>query len=194
MEASVPRANPKYAIIVLMAKIKEDLTGRKQFRIQIIKKVPRPDHLLLNGSYWLYRCSCGTEKITHRTTVIRGLKSCGCLGKEKKYNTKTEMHYRYLYNVWRALQYRCNLPHNKSYKDYGGRGIKISEEWQDFSNFYNDMIDDYQRGLTLERVDVDGDYIKSNCIWITNEEQAKNRRSSLAYRERTGYNWEYGKV
>ena len=177
-----------------MTKIKEDLTGRKQFRIKVIARAVRPKLLLQAGSYWLVKCKCGNEWTSHRTTIIRGLKSCGCLGKEKKYKTTSDLHYRYLYNVWKALHYRCYKENNNNFKDYGGRGIKVSKRWHKFENFYNDMIGDYVRGFTVERVDVDGDYSRKNCTWITNEEQASNRRSSLEYRARTGYVWDYGKL
>lgn len=165
-----------------MKKSKHDLVGYTHERISVIEQVPRPKHLKQTGSYWLTLCSCGTRWIVHQTTILRGLKSCGCLGKEKGFKTKSIKHYRLLYNVWKAMHYRCYNEKNASYKDYGGRGIKIAKRWHDFSKFYNDMIDTYQRGLTIERINVDGDYTPLNCCWITNEAQALNRRSSLNYR------------
>lgn len=169
-----------------MTKIKEDLTGTKQFRIVVLGRENRPSHLAQKGSYWRYECQCGSIRVAHRTTIVRGLKSCGCLGKEKKYDAPSTPYYRKLYNVWCTAKYRCNNPKNKDYKNYGGRGIAMCEKWHNFGTFLLDMLPTYRPGLTLERIDVDGDYSLENCTWITNEAQALNRRSSLAYREAHG--------
>lgn len=80
------------------------------------------------------------------------------------------------YKIWCDFRKRCSLKSFKQYCDYGGRGISVSEEWQVFENFYNDMFSTYNDNLTLERVDVNSNYCKENCIWLTKEEQAKNKR------------------
>ncbi len=71
---------------------------------------------------------------------------------------------------------RCNNINDSSWCDYGGRGIKVSEEWRKFQNFIKDMDSSYEKGLTLERTDVNGDYCKSNCVWLAKALQAKNKR------------------
>lgn len=167
--------------------------GLKTGRITVIKKVPKPKSLKSNGTYWLYRCDCGTEKIAHATTIWRSLMSCGCIGKEKRHKTKSTKHYRRLYHVWHAMKKRCYRKEDHHYKTYGALGIKVCKRWHKFANFYNDMIDSYKPGLSIERIDIDNDYKPSNCTWIPLVDQAKNRRSSLEYRERTGYNWKYAK-
>lgn len=79
------------------------------------------------------------------------------------------------------MEYRCERPHHKQYKDYGGRGISICPEWKDFNKFYEWAINNgYEKELTLDRNNNDGDYEPSNCSWTTMAEQGKNRRGVLA--------------
>src|SRR5262249_33026847 len=79
------------------------------------------------------------------------------------------------YGVWARMMKRCNNPHSPSWKDYGGRGISVCRRWYSFAAFYEDMGDKPQ-GLSLNRMDNDGNYAPGNCCWATNAEQATNRR------------------
>lgn len=88
------------------------------------------------------------------------------------------------YRVWENMRRRCSNPAHKSYKDYGGRGIQVCEQWHNFQSFFDDMYKSYQvhaqekgeKNTTIERLNVDGNYQKENCSWRTIQEQQKNKR------------------
>lgn len=85
-----------------------------------------------------------------------------------------------IYRIWKGMRARCNNKNVKQYKDYGGRGISICKEWDDFQNFYDWSIENgYLDKLTIDRKDVNGDYSPDNCQWITQYEQNQNRRNSI---------------
>lgn len=85
-----------------------------------------------------------------------------------------------VYQSWTSMLIRCNNKDARSYKNYGGRGIKVCDEWQEFEPFYNWAINNgYQEGLTIERVDVNSNYCPENCKWIPPKEQAKNKRNNV---------------
>lgn len=88
-----------------------------------------------------------------------------------------------LYKIWEAMKRRCFNKNDRSYKDYGGRGITVCERWRtSFQNFLLDMESTWRSGLSIERMDVNGNYGKENCKWATNEEQANNTRANISYR------------
>lgn len=140
-------------------------------------------------------CDCGNEKIIIGESLSRGLTlSCGCLQKERASDSRTThgLTNSRLYHVWCGMKRRCNNPKEKHYSLYGGRGIKVCEEWMSFENFYQWSMthgyqDDVDRGVcTLDRIDVNGDYEPDNCRWATQQEQMNNVR----YNRRITYNGE----
>ena len=104
--------------------------------------------------------------------------------KGHKISTKHGLSKTRLHTIWHSMYCRCNYPSTNGYKNYGGRGIKICKEWTDkengFVNFYNWAINNgYSENLTLDRINIDGDYEPSNCKWETPKNQSNNRRNNV---------------
>lgn len=137
---------------------------------------------------WECNCDCGNTTFSDTETLTRGLKrSCGCLRDEYLHSRKTGRvtHGKTksrLYAVWSGMKQRCNYPGSDSYQRYGGRGIRICDEWNnDFSSFekwaYDNGYDEFaKRGeCTIDRIDNDGNYEPSNCRWVSMKVQYHNR-------------------
>ncbi len=129
----------------------------------------------------LVQCDCDVTKEVNRGNVSRGLtKSCGCLFKEvmSDANGTHRMSNCPEYGVWLSMKSRCKHKSQVSFRNYGGRGIKVCDRWQSFEKFYSDMGERPSPDHQIERLDNDGDYEPGNCTWVLRKAQCRNRRSN----------------
>jgi hypothetical protein len=158
-----------------MGKPLSDLTGFRFGSLTILRlgKKERPT----TGAWWLCACDCGTQKNLPATDLVAGkISSCGCEHAQRIgiASTTHGMSKSRTYRLWMAMRNRCN----RLNQDYSARGITYDKRWDVFENFLADM-GEAPDGLSLDRINVNGNYEKANCRWATREQQANNTRANV---------------
>lgn len=162
--------------------IKKDIVGKKFGRLTVLDEYKK----VKNGTEWKCKCDCGNVTFVYRGKLTTGQKkSCGCLNKSLNGLSKHK-----LYSIYHNIKDRCYNSNCHAYNNYGGRGIKMCDEWLDgFLTFYNWAIDNgYQEGLSIDRIDNDGDYTPENCQWIALGENV-GKANKHNHRRKTKYKY-----
>lgn len=160
-----------------------NLTGEKFGRLTVLGLSERKSG---RKSFWVCECTCGKTLEVRSDMLKRGnTKSCGCLKKEQDIKNLhiTDNHglsQTHLYRKWRSMLNRCYKSNQENYNRYGGRGIIVCKDWHDLYNFIEwAQSTGYKNGLSIERIDNDGNYCPENCKWVEPHEQHFNKRTSV---------------
>ena len=165
----------------------KNLSGEKFGRLTVIEQVGYTKPNKHGGRYAIWKCKCDCGNYIERTTDVlkRGKSSCGCrkkeiLNKMSNGNITHNMTHTRLYRIYKGMIGRCFYPKNQRYNAYGGRGITVCDEWKNNREKFFEwaLANGYSDELTIERVDVNGNYCPENCCWIPMKEQYKNKQSN----------------
>ena len=160
----------------------EDLTGKRFGRWTVISKADSTSDW---RTRWNCICDCGTKAVVQGGNLRNGKSvSCGCYKKEvtsEISKTHGDSYGVRLYRIWMGMRQRCNNPNSVKYPIYGGRGIKVCDDWnQSYPSFKEWALSHgYAEGLTIDRIDNDKGYSPDNCRWISNKEQCNHKRNNV---------------
>ena len=170
----------------------KDLTGLHFGRLTVLERVENDKH---RKARWLCVCDCGEKTVVVGSDLQKGnTQSCGCFHKESvakilaKINESHGESRTRLYQTWGMMKQRCYNPKSQIYHRYGGRGITVCDEWRnDFEAFREWALSHgYAEGLTIDRIDVDGNYCPENCQWLTRSENTKKMHEDKKERKENG--------
>lgn len=157
-----------------------NIIGKKFNRWTVLQKASHKDK---NGKLlWVCQCDCGEIRTIVGASLKSGnSKSCGCWKKEQTALAKTThgKSKTRLYSIWLGMKKRCENPHASTYKNYGARGISVCTEWKSFEVFQEWAVSHgYLDNLSIDRIDVNGNYEPLNCRWVSDIEQKNNKRNN----------------
>lgn len=165
-----------------------DLVGKRFGRLTVVEYDSCNQH---GKSMWNCRCECGNTCLVRGTRLTSGhTKSCGCYSQDitKVRATTHGLSNTRLYNIWRVMRKRCDYENGANYKHYGAKGIRVCAEWYNFENFRDWAITNgYEDGLTIDRIDNNGNYTPENCRWVDMKAQSRNtsRNKLITFRGET---------
>ena len=189
---NVTFVNPQFLLEGKITNCKHDWKPRQNVMAIIGQKFSRltvegiiPSGLIAKKSMCQCRCDCGNISFVSPYALISGhTHSCGCLDSEVliRRNFKHGLSDTRIYGIWRDIKKRCNNPNFWAYEYYGGKGVKVCDEWSDFQSFYDWSISHgYNDTLTIDRIDNEGDYSPDNCRWVTRIENCNNKSNNRFY-------------